>query len=104
MVSAPFPTPSNLSGLGDMGIYTNTITNGLWGPGVLITGMVVLFAVIATKYSTRAAIATSSVTMMILAILWRFAEQINDNVMYGFVIASMAAMMYLYFTRDEFGD
>ena len=101
---APYPTPQNISGLADMGIYANTLTGGLWGVGILVTGMVVLFAVIATKYSTRAAIATSSTTMMVLSILWRFAGQINDNIMYGFVLASMGAIMYLYFTRDEYGE
>ena len=99
---APYPTPNNLTGLADLGIYANTITGGLWGVGILVTGMVVLFAVVATKYSTRAAIATSSVTMMVLSILWRFAEQINDGIMYAFVFASMGAILYLYWTRDEY--
>ena len=101
-MSAPFPLPNNLTGIANMGEYANTLTNNLWGVGILLAGVTIMFIVLSQRYSTRTTIGTTGIMLSVLSILWRFAGQISDSIMFTCVMVGMAGILYLYFVKEEF--
>jgi len=97
---APYPLPSNVSGFGSLGVYINTVTGNMYGVLVLIAATIIFYSVLSIRFSTKTAVAGTGVTMGVLAILWRFAGQINDLVMFTYVILAIVSVLYMQFTKQ----
>lgn len=102
VASAPYPLPTNITGLANMGEYANSLTNNFWGTGILLAGLTIMFMVLSQKYSTRTSVGTTGVLAAVLAIIWRFANQITDWVMFVFILVGFFSIVYLYFSKEEF--
>lgn len=101
-MTAPYPLPTNISGVSGMGDYANQVTGGLWGLGIMIAATTILYVVLAQKYSNRTSIVSTGVLMATMAILWRFAGQISDFVMFTFIIFGYGSILYFYFVKDDY--
>lgn len=102
-----FPdVPSNVTGLADL-IYhasnlvnTNSPIQGFFGLGILIAIAIVSF--ISVKlFSSDKALAFSGFLTLLCAILFRFMNLISDGIMYTFVIAFTAIVIWLWASRQQ---
>lgn len=99
-MSAPYPTPTNITGFATWGDYINLITGNLFGILVLVAATIIFYSILSLRFSTKTAIAGTGFTMSILAIIWRFAGMINDLTMFTFVIMAVISILYLQFTKQ----
>lgn len=99
-MSAPYPTPTNITGFATWGDYINLITGNLFGILVLVAATIIFYTILSLRFSTKTAIAGTGFTMSVLAILWRFAGMINDLTMFTFVILAVVSILYLQFTKN----
>ena len=99
-MSAPYPTPTNITGFATWGDYINQITGNLFGILVLVAATIIFYSILSLRFSTKTAIAGTGFTMSILAIIWRFAGMINDLTMFTFVIMAVVSILYLQFTKQ----
>ncbi len=98
---APYPTPTNITGIADLGVWANTVTGNTWGVGILLVTGIIFFAILNLRFSVRMSIGATAYIMSVLSILWRFAGQINDFIMFTTIVLSMCAILYLYFSSAE---
>ena len=96
---APYALPQNVTGFGSLGEYVNSVTGNAYGILVLVAATVIIYAVLSIRFSTKTAIGGTGVVMGLLAIVWRFAGQINDLAMFTFVILAIVSILYLQFTK-----
>jgi hypothetical protein len=95
-----YTLPSNITGLGDLGVYVGSATYGVWGWMPL---MVIYFISVGAAIRvfgidsfSRANIVGCGV-LAFASVLWRFAGQCSDYVMIGALIFSLIGVLVSYF-------
>ena len=97
----PFPLPpENLSGLGGLVSYANTLTEGFFGTGILIVIAIISF-ISAKNYSPDKAAGFAGFFSLMVAILLRFMNLINDGVLYITIVLFVGTMIWIYLTREQ---
>jgi len=100
-MAQPFPMPSdNMTSIFDLFSHANTLTDGFLGVGILIVVAVVAF--ITTKmFSTEKSFGFAGFLSILVAILLRFMDLINDTVLYITIIAFVGILVWLYTMREQ---
>lgn len=98
MVTLPYPEPTNTTGLQGLMKYANTVTDGAYGYGILLTTWIALFLFLISKDFDAADSAVSvSFLVTIMAIFLRYMNVVTQNsVVYlcFFVLLMSTAWMY----------
>lgn len=90
----------NMTHLTDMGDYVNSVTNNVFGIGVMVVIAVLVFATLHRFYGLRVSTGSTAVIVGILAIVWRFTGLISDFVMYSCIMLGFAGILYLYLSKE----
>ena len=99
---APYPLPNNITDIASFGDYTNLVTNNLFGISILLVTAFVFFTILSIRYSTRTSVMATGVITALMSIIWRFAGQINDFVMFTtIVVCGLGSLLFWYLTRQD---
>ena len=100
-MSVPFPyPPENMTSVFDLMSHANTLTDGFLGTGILIVVAVISF--IATKmFSTDKALGFAGFLSLMVAILLRFMNLINDMVLYITIVLVAGVFIWIYSMREQ---
>jgi len=89
-----YPIPENVTGIYELGLYTNSVTDGIMGYGFLI----VLFAVMFLRFhgfrETQAALVGAAFFTFFVATTFRVIGWINDYAFYISVIVLIGSILW----------
>jgi hypothetical protein len=96
-----FPNPpENMTTAVDLFSHANSLLGGFLGVGILIAVAVISF-IGAKTASSEKAFGFSGFLTLLVAILLRFMQMINDMVMYIVVVAFAGIVLWLWFSRQQ---
>lgn len=99
MIPFDYP-PENMTSILDLFSHANVLTNGVLGIGILV--VIAVISIIATKsLSTEKSFGFAGFLTLIVAILLRFMDLINDSVLYIVIIAFVGCMIWLFTSREQ---
>lgn len=97
----PYTLPSNLTTLQQMGGYVNSVTNNVFGYGISIVMLIIIFTTLHRQWGLRVSVGGTGVIFAIMSILWRFTGLTTDFVMFTGIIVGFGSLLFLAFTRDD---
>lgn len=96
-----YTLPTNISTISDLGVYVNSVTNNLFGIGVMLAISIIVFTTLHRNYGLRISVGGSGAIIGIMGILWRFTGLTTDLVMFTCVMIGFGSVIYLLFSRDD---
>lgn len=96
-----YSMPVNLTGFSSMGVYINSVTNNVFGIGIMVVLCILIFTVLHRFYSLRLSIGGTSVLLGVFSILWRMTGLINDNIMFACIILCGVGVVYMYLSKED---
>ena len=99
-----YSPPGNISSTADMFGWINSVTQSFFFPGVLIA----VFIIILVKLMYRSedvgkAFAAASFICMILSVLLRVTNLINNTVMVIFIILTAVSAVWMHMENSKYG-
>ena len=100
-MAVPFPYPGdNMTSVFDLMSHANVLTDNFLGTGILIA--IAIIAFITTKqFSSDKAFGFAGFLSLLVAILLRFMNLINDAVLYITIVAFVGVLIWLYSMREQ---
>ena len=90
----PYTYPTNITGLSDLAVWTNSITGGLFWPLILL-GLFVILLISFKQYPGERAFAASSFITMLVAIMMAIIGIVSPYVCVGTIILAGIGLVAL---------
>jgi hypothetical protein len=91
----------NVTGFQEMGLWANSVTNNVFGIGIMIVVLIMVFTTLHRFYGVRLSVGGTSVIGGILASIWRMTGLINDFVMFTIIMLCAVGILYMYLSKEE---
>jgi len=93
-MTAP-PLPGNITSIGQLGVYVNTVTSNLFWPVVLLGFFVVMFSTLTVIYGAKRGFAGASFPVAVIAAIMRTLQWVDDTTLYIAIVGAGATAAVL---------
>jgi len=100
MVNAFPDVPSNITSIEMLLPHINTVSEGYFGTVILLTIFSITF-IIGKRYSTEKALSFSSFLTLLIGIMFRMLNVINDGVLTFIIMFFIGIVIYMFFSRQQ---
>ena len=91
----------NITQVTDIFIYADTVSNGVYGAGILMALFIVVFSWTLRAGSTKNAFVAASTITVITSILFRYLSIINGMTLTIFLVIAFVSYIWLWTTEKE---
>jgi hypothetical protein len=94
------PYPTNISGIGDLALYTNSVTNNMYGNMFLIAFCLVVFITIKAQYTTDRAFITTTFLGAVVSVMLGTIGFVSSMWPLTLVALTLVGLIYQFIERE----